>query len=227
MLHPLLHLMYPHTCECCGHDLTRREEVLCLRCSGKLPATGFQLMHHNPVEKVFWGRVPLQHATAGYYFGRHALLQQLVHQFKYHGRKDIALYMGRQLGLQLQQSSWWQQISLVVPVPLNSVRQRHRGYNQAALLAAGIAGVLGCRMEAGALARMSAVTTQTHKTRPERWENVATVFALQKPAAVQQQHVLLVDDVLTTGATLEACTRAIMEGSNVSVSVCSLACAIR
>lgn len=227
MLHPLLHLLYPRTCECCGHDLTRREEVLCLRCAGKLPATGFQLLPDNPVEKIFWGRVRLRHAMAGYYFGRHAQLQRLIHRFKYHGRKDIALYMGRQLGLQLQQSSWWQQINLVVPVPLNTVKQRHRGYNQAAVLAAGIAGVLGCDMQPDVLARARAVTTQTHQSRPERWENVADAFALYQPKAVHRKHILLVDDVLTTGATLEACTRAVLEGNDVKVSVCALAFATR
>lgn len=223
MLHPLLHLLYPRTCECCGQDLTRSEEVLCLRCASRLPATGFQHMHQNPVERIFWGRVRLQHATAGYYFGRHAPLQRLVHQFKYHGRKDIALYLGRQLGLQLQQSSWWQQVSRIVPVPLNLVKQRHRGYNQAALLATGIAGVLGSSVLPHALSRAAAVTTQTLQARPERWENVANAFTLAKPREVKGQHVLLVDDVLTTGATLEACARAVQQEEDVTVSVCSLA----
>ncbi|RPE13762.1 ComF family protein [Chitinophaga lutea] len=227
MLHPLLHLLYPRTCECCGLDLSRREEVLCLRCAVKLPVTNFHSLPHNPVEKIFWGRVQLRHATAGYYFGRHAHLQRLIHQFKYHGRKDIALYMGRQLGLQLQQSSWWQQLSLIVPVPLNRLKQRHRGYNQAALLAAGIAGVLGCPMQPDVLARAEAVTTQTHQSRPDRWNNVATAFALGKPAAVRDRHILLVDDVLTTGATLEACARALLVEDKVSVSICSLAYASR
>lgn len=218
MLKPLLHLLYPHTCEACGLDLSRTEEILCAGCAHRLPATGFQLTAGNPVEKIFYGRIALQHATAGYYFARQGSLQQLVHQFKYHGRKDIALYLGRQLGLQLRQSGWWQKISTVIPVPLHAVKQRHRGYNQAALLAAGIAGVLECHTADG-LERIPNSSTQTRKSRTERWDNVATAFALKEPA---HGHVLLVDDVLTTGATLEACARAVMAAGNVEVSVCSL-----
>lgn len=226
-MHPLLHLLYPHTCEACGLDLSRREEVLCLRCSGKLPVTGFQTLCQNPVEKIFWGRVQLQYAMAGYYFGRHAPLQRLIHQFKYKGRKDIALYLGRQLGLQLRQSSWWQQISVIVPVPLNNVKQRHRGYNQAALLAAGIAGTLACPVLPDALLRTEAVTTQTNRSRPGRWENVARAFAPAQLPALCGRHVLLVDDVLTTGATLEACAHAILQAEAAKVSICSLAYANR
>lgn len=226
-MHPLLHLLYPHVCEGCGQDLTRREEVLCLRCAGRLPATGFQLLEQNPVEKIFWGRVRLRHAMAGYYFGRHARLQRLIHQFKYRGRKDIALFLGRQLGLQLRQSNWWQEIDAVVPVPLNAVKQRHRGYNQAALLAVGVAGVLGCAMLPHVLSRTNVVTSQTHQGRPERWETVAMAFTLQKPEGIAGRHVLLVDDVLTTGATLEACARTVLAAPDAAVSVCSLAYAVK
>lgn len=226
MLKPLLHLLYPHTCEACGHDLSRTEEILCIRCAHRLPVTGFQLAEGNPVEKIFHGRIALQHATAGYYFGQQSSLQQLVHQFKYHGRKDIALYLGRQLGLQLRQSNWWQQISTVMPVPLHAVKQRHRGYNQAALLAAGIAGILECHTAEG-LERIPNSETQTRKSRIERWENVSSAFALKDPALVSSKHVLLVDDVITTGATLEACAQAVMSAGNVKVSVCSLGYANR
>lgn len=223
MLKPLLHLLYPHTCEGCGNDLSRTEEILCISCSHRLPATGFQLTKGNPVEKIFHGRIALQHATAGYYFGQQSRLRQLVHQFKYHGRKDIALYLGRQLGLQLRQSSWWQQVSVIIPVPLHAVKQRHRGYNQAAMLAAGIAGILGCHTSES-LERLPNSATQTRKSRMERWVNVSSAFTVKDPAAVTARHVLLVDDVLTTGATLEACAQAVLTaGEDVKVSVCSLA----
>lgn len=223
MLQPLLHLLYPHSCESCGIDLSRREEILCVACSRHLPVTGFQLIPDNPVEKIFIGRIPLQHATAGYYFGQQSRLQQLVHQFKYHGRKDIALYLGRQLGLQLQQSAWWQKVTAVMPVPLHAVKQRHRGYNQAAVLAAGIAAVLGCSLLEDGLERIPNSSTQTRKSRMERWENVSTAFTLKENTAISKQHVLLVDDVVTTGATMEACAQAIMKEEDVEVSVCTLA----
>jgi ComF family protein len=193
----------------------------------KMPVTSFQSAADNPVEKIFYGRVQIQHAMAGYYFARDTCLQHLIHQFKYNGRKDIAVYLGRQLGLQLKQSSWWQEISLVVPVPLNKVKQRHRGYNQAAMLANGIAEVLGCVTLENALTRKARSVTQTHKTRLERWENVAEVFSLRDPEKVKGRHVLLVDDVLTTGATLEACAHAVQAAGDVELSICSLAYANR
>lgn len=227
MIQSLLHLLYPHVCENCGHDLTGTEEVLCISCMRKMPVTSFQSITDNPVERIFWGRAEVQHAMAGYYFARDNCLQHLIHQFKYGGRKDIAVYLGRQLGLQLRQSSWWQKISLVVPVPLNKVKQRHRGYNQAAMLANGIAEVLGCDVLADGLKREAHSVTQTHKTRLERWENVAEVFSLNNPAKVKDRHVLLVDDVLTTGATLEACAHALQAEGDVALSICSLAYADR
>lgn len=227
MIQSLLHLLYPHICENCGHDLTSTEEVLCVNCLRKLPVTRFQLMDSNPVEQIFWGRAHLQHAMAGYYFARDTCLQQLIHQFKYGGRKDIAVYLGRQLGVQLRQSTWWEDISLVVPVPLNKVKQQHRGYNQAGMLATGITDILGCGMLADGLTRKAHSVTQTHKTRLERWENVSEVFSLKHPAKIEGKHILLVDDVLTTGATLEACTHALKTADDVLVSVCSLAYAER
>lgn len=222
MLSSLLHLLYPHSCETCGNDLSRSEEVLCMLCARQLPATGFQHIPGNPVEKIFTGRVAFQHATAGYYFRQQSRLQQLVHQFKYHGRKDIALYLGRQLGLQLQQSPWWQQVTTIIPVPLNTAKQRHRGYNQAAMLAAGIAGVLGCSMLDNALERVPNSSTQTRKSRMERWENVSSAFTLKDPNAINDQHILLIDDVVTTGATMEACAHAVGAATE-KVSICTLA----
>ena len=254
-----------------------------------MPVTSFQLTANNPIEKIFWGRVPVQHAMAGYYFARDSCLQQLIHQFKYKGRKDIAAFLGRQLGLQLMQSNWWQNISLIIPVPLNKMKMRHRGYNQAAMLANGIADILGCKVvEDGlaaflgrqlglqlmqsnwwqsisliipvplnkmkmrhrgynqaamlangiadilgckvvedGLARKAHAVTQTHKTRLERWENVAEVFQLNNKEKVKNSHVLLVDDVLTTGATLEACGHALLDAGDAELSICSLAYASR
>lgn len=223
MIRSLLHLFYPHTCEACGRDLSAREEILCLRCAYALPVTGFQHMPDNPVEKAFHGRIALRRASAGYFFRQHSRLQGLIHAFKYKGRQDIAMYLGRQLGLQLRQSDWWQQVSLVLPVPLNAAKQRHRGYNQAAVLAEGIAAVLGCGSKPDVLARSPLSSTQTTRSRLERWENVSTVFLLKDATAIANKHVLLVDDVLTTGATVEACAQALMSAGNVEVSVCSLA----
>lgn len=226
MLQALLHLFYPHACEGCGRELSRTEKILCVRCELQLPLTGFQRIAQNPVERMFWGRVPMRHVSAGYYFYRQGVLQDLVHGFKYKQRGDIAVFLGRRLGFQLKESSWWKEVSALVPVPLHALKLRHRGYNQAALLAEGMAEVLGCEVWKEALTRNSFTGTQTRKSRIDRWENVENVFSWSKGVLKDAPHVLLVDDVMTTGATLEACAHAVLRaGEGVSVSACALACA--
>lgn len=218
----LVHLFYPHSCDGCGRDLARTENILCLRCQRRLPATGFQLYTGNPVERALWGRADISHGMAGYYYAPASLLQRLIHRFKYHRRKDIALHLGRQLGRMLQQSAWLYEISCIVPVPLHAARERRRGYNQAALLAEGIAAVTQKPLAAQAMRRTSPAGSQTRSNRISRWENVAHVFSVCDNPAVQGRHVLLVDDVITTGATMEACSHALL-AARAQVSVCSLA----
>jgi ComF family protein len=222
MLSSLVHLFYPHICEGCGRDLVRTEQVLCLHCSRRLPATGFQQYTHNPVEKIFWGRINIRHAMAAYYYTQASILQKLIHQFKYHQRKDVALHLGRQMGQMLLQSAWLYEIDCIVPVPLYAARERQRGYNQAALLANGIAGVVQKPLLPHVLERSMQVSSQTRKNRTDRWANVSRVFTVKKPGELQGRHVLLVDDVITTGATTEACSRALL-AAQATVSICSLA----
>lgn len=223
MLSALIHLFYPHCCESCGRDLAPSEEVLCLRCHLRLPATRFHLLPENPVEKLFWGRMPVEHAAAAYFFGKHSRLQHLIHAFKYQERRDIALFLGRQMGLMLKESRWLNDIHIVVPVPLFKTRERKRGYNQAGLLGEGICGVTGFPLVKDALVRSTFTETQTHKGRGDRWENVGKVFSAHALERLHGRHVLLVDDVLTTGATMEACARRLLEGEGVKVSVFCLA----
>ncbi len=220
-----MHLFYPHACEGCGHELSRTEKILCIRCSLRLPVTGFQKFAQNPVERIFWGRVPIQHATAGYFFNQQGILQSLIHGFKYRKREDIALFLGRQLGFQLKESAWWKDITALVPVPLHAAKFRHRGYNQAALLAEGMAEVLKCGVWANGLKRTVFTDTQTRKSRTDRWDNVENIFAWNRKEPNGREHLLLVDDVMTTGATLEACAHAVLQaGEQAKISVCALAC---
>ena len=222
LLSSLVHLFYPHTCEGCGRDLARTEQILCLHCNRKLPATGFQQHPHNPVEKIFWGRVNIRHAMAAYYYTQASMLQKLIHQFKYHQRKDIALHLGRQMGHMLLQSAWLYEIDCIIPVPLYAARERQRGYNQAALLAQGIAAVVQKPAVPHAIQRMQHAGSQTRRNRTSRWENVSRVFAVKEPDTLQGRHVLLIDDVITTGATTEACSQALV-AARATVSICTLA----
>jgi ComF family protein len=222
----LIHLFFPHVCDGCGIDLTSSEEILCLSCLQKLPRTDFQHYETNPVAKVFRGRVDIRHAMASYYYRNPSLLQSLVHRFKYHDRQDIALQLGRQIGHMLMQCKWLHEINCIIPVPLSKSRERSRGYNQAALLAAGISAVIEKPVIADVLIRENYTSSQTKKNRELRWENVAAAFTLKKPAVIRDQHILLVDDIITTGATTEACCLTLQQ-EKVTVSICSLAYANR
>src|SRR5687767_261975 len=135
----LLHLAFPHTCAGCGTDLTDVDHQLCIRCLDELPATNFHHYSNNPVEKIFWGRVPVTHATALYYFTSPSLVQHLMHQLKYRGNKELGLYLGRLMGHTLQQSNRFLHVDALVPLPLSPEKERKRGYNQSALLCQGIA----------------------------------------------------------------------------------------
>jgi ComF family protein len=221
LLSPLVHLFYPHCCELCGTDLRQTDELLCFRCQQALPVTHFHRYPANPVEKIFSGRVMIQQAAAIYYYNRSSGIQQLIHRFKYRQRPDIATWLGRQMGFQLRESAWAADIDFLAPVPLFPRKERLRGYNQATLLANGIAGVLHLPVHPQTLYRQQFTSTQTRKGRTERWQNVAAVFHTGGNQ-LSGSHVLLVDDVITTGATTEACCAALLE-AGARVSVCCLA----
>lgn len=163
---------------------------------------------------------------AAYYYKKASLLQSLIHRFKYFHRKDIALHLGRQAGQLLLQSKWVHEIQCIIPVPLSSTREKRRGYNQAKVLCEGIAAVINKPVISHVLIRKNYLDSQTKKNRELRWENVAASFSLQHAADIRNKHVLLVDDVITTGATTEACCLALQQ-ENVQISICSLAYASR
>lgn len=221
LLSPLVHLFYPHCCELCGTDLRQTDELLCFRCQQALPVTHFHRYPANPVAKIFSGRVMIQQAAAIYYYNRSSGIQQLIHRFKYRQRPDIATWLGKQAGYLLGETAWTAGIDFLAPVPLFPRKERLRGYNQATLLANGIAGVLHLPVHPQTLYRQQFTTTQTRKGRTERWQNVATVFNTGGNQ-LSGLHVLLVDDVITTGATTEACCAALLE-AGARVSVCCLA----
>ncbi|SHM41543.1 ComF family protein [Chitinophaga sp. CF418] len=222
LLASLLDLLYPHTCDGCGIDLTHTEKVLCLRCQRRLPLTGYQHLPDNPVEKIFWGRVNIRHAMAAYYYRKSSLLQQLIYQFKYNQREDIATHLGQQMGNILLQSRWLYEINSIIPVPIHPTKLQQRGYNQAILLANGIATVTGKPVMEEILFRNNYSPSQTNKGRLLRWQNVSGVFSIRPGNYLKDQHILLIDDVLTTGATLEACSN-LLVGAGAVVSICTLA----
>jgi len=217
----LLHLWFPHTCAGCGSDVLNEQSSICMHCLSDLPDTGFHLRGENPVEKIFWGRLPLYSATAGYYFTKESLIQQLIHQFKYKGDKVLGLQLGRLLGKYLMQSGRFNADALV-PLPLFPAKERKRGYNQATVLCEGISEIMQLPVWDNVVTRPQPTATQTKKGRVERWNNVEGKFLLQDETALNDKHVILVDDVITTGATLEACGSALLKAHNVKLSVATL-----
>lgn len=221
-----MHLFFPHICAGCGRDIPGRESQLCLRCVAAMPRTGFELYPANPVEKIFWGRLPLQAATAHCYFTKGSLMQEILHQLKYRGHRELGVQLGRMMGESLFRSGRFQADALV-PLPLHPVRERHRGYNQSRLLCEGLAEVLHLPVWADVIQRPLFTQTQTRKGRVERWKNMEGRFELSHKSSIPDKHILLVDDVITTGATLEACGEALLQIPGLVLSVAALCYADR
>lgn len=218
-----LHLLYPHICTGCGSDLLEADNLLCLKCIHDLPHTGFADLPDNPVEKYFWGRIPLTAAYSQFYFSKEFLIQHLIHQLKYNGNTGIGAYLGEIMGTTLLNSRRFSSIDALIPLPLYADKEHKRGYNQAAVICNGIAAVMNLPVLNGAVIRRHATETQTRKHRTERWENVQQSFQVTRKNELAGKHLLLVDDVVTTGATLEACGQAILEIDNVQLSFATLA----
>ena len=218
----VLHLFFPHLCAGCGTDVIAGTEWLCLSCVAQLPETRFQLHRENPVDKLFWGRIALHQATAQYYFTKQSLMQALLHQFKYKGGQELGRWLGRLMASHIRRSPFFQEIDVLVPLPLHRSRQRQRGYNQAEILCNGMSEVLGKPVLHHTVIRKEATESQTRKNRLERWENMQDRFELVDAASIEGLHVLLVDDVITTGATLEACGKELLKAPNVTLSIAAL-----
>jgi ComF family protein len=209
-------------CAGCGSDLLNREHQLCLECIASLPNTSFHLNAENPVEKMFWGRLPVMAAAAQYYFTKESMMQQLVHQLKYRGNKELGFYLGTLMAQQMADTNRFDGIDALIPLPLYPSRERKRGYNQAAVICEGIASILQVPVLQHIVIRNHHTDTQTHKSRIERWQNMVGSFTLVNEAAIEGKHVLLVDDVITTGATLEACGQELLKGKNIRLSIAAL-----
>lgn len=222
-LEDFLSLFYPRLCKGCQTPLVRGEEVICLCCQADLPKTGFEKMIDNPVAQLFWGRAEIQQATAFCSFDKGGIMQSFLHQLKYKGAKEVGEKLGLLFGLDLIQNLPYQDIELLVPVPLHPKREHKRGYNQSAEIVKGISDALGKPISTGNLIRNHYSDTQTNKSRFDRWENVKELFSVRQPELLESHHILLVDDVITTGSTLEACANVLLKIPGIKVSVATLA----
>lgn len=215
------HLLFPHVCSGCGSDLLSEESMLCMRCVEAMPETNFDNHPNNPVEKKFWGRLRLVGATAQYYFTKESLMQHLMHQFKYKGNKELGLQLGRMMGESLKRSNRFN-VDALIPLPLFPAKEKKRGFNQATVLCDGMAEYMNVPVLNDVIIRPQFTETQTKKGRIERWLNMEGKFILKNPEAITNKHILLVDDVVTTGATLETCGTELLKADNARLSLATL-----
>ena len=227
LFHAATHLFYPHICTGCGSDLLKAEDLLCLQCIHELPHTEFEKYANNPIERIFYGRINVEAAHAGFYFSKGELMQTLVHDFKYKGNKDIGIYLSKMMAEKMMDSGRFKNIDYLIPLPLFADKEFKRGFNQAKIICDGMSEVMNIPVLANNVTRIRFTETQTKKHRTERWDNVAESFTVQNPEPLRNKHIMLVDDVITTGATLEACAQKIAAIAGTKISIITLTTATK
>ncbi|WP_010227510.1 ComF family protein [Gillisia marina] len=223
MFQDLINLFYPNICQICDTELHKNQNIICTNCVNELPVTNFHLDNENPVKKVFYGRLPIHNATSLLIFKKKGSVQKLIHRLKYRGHREIGTYLGAWLGAELAFTDSYKDIDLVIPVPLHKKKLRSRGFNQVEEFGKEIAKAMNIQYVDDVLLKKSFSSTQTLKTRIARWGNIEESFVLVNPEKIKNKHILLVDDLITTGATLEACADAILEAENVKISIATMA----
>lgn len=221
--HRLLDFISPRCCVVCGHRLSVSEEIICVRCNFHLPRTGFQRNpYENEMAKLFWGQIPIERATSLFYYEAHAETANILYELKYRDHPEIGEVMGRMLAKEIQPSGFFDGIDEIIPIPLAKKRLRQRGYNQSMEIARGVSEMTGLPILNKVVERTAFEGSQTRKGRWGRNENVEYVFKLADGSAIRGKHLLLIDDVVTTGATIIACAKELLKVPDIKISVFSL-----
>lgn len=221
MINAFFNLIFPKLCCACNCALLKHEKIICSVCAVSLPKTNFHLDKDNPVNKVFWGRVRIEMATAFYVFSKKSKVQNLLHNLKYKGVKEVGSVIGKLMGFDLKKSVKFKSIDFIVPIPLHKNKLKKRGYNQSEWIALGLSESMNIPINTNCLYRKENSQTQTNKSRYKRWENVGKIFDIANND-LSGKNILLVDDVLTTGATIEACANVLI-AQNCKVFVATIA----
>ncbi len=220
-------LLFPRLCYGCGNHLLRNETHICTECYVVIPRTNYHFEEVNPVAQLFWGRCHIEKAAAFSFYNKGSRIRNLIHNLKYKGIDEIGYELGRIYGLSLNSSDFTNDVDIILPVPLHPEKKRIRGFNQSEIISNGIADVTGLPVDTLSLTRVAISATQTKRSRYDRWTNVEGIFRVQDPGLLKGKHVLLVDDVITTGSTIEACASELLKVEGVKVSVVALAFAIK
>lgn len=223
LIQDTLSIFYPQLCAACNDLLVRGEDIICTKCNIQLPFTNYHLDNENPVAKQFWGKIKVESASAFFHFHKGEKVQQLIHQLKYSNRPDVGVYLGKINGQIFKSSHLFSKVEYVIPIPLHKKKERIRGYNQAACFSEGLA--LGMEIQSipHGIKRVKHTDTQTRKNRFDRYKNVSEVFTVSDSKDLEGKHILLVDDVITTGSTLYACAKVLLEVKDVKVYIAAIA----
>ena len=215
-------LFFPQICVICNDKLLAQEKIICLTCLYKLPKTNNFKEPDNALEQLMAGRIPFERIAAFCIFSKKGTIAPLIHHLKYRNRDDIGILLGEMYGEELFGSEFLQPIDLIVPVPLHPKKRKQRGYNQAEIIAKGLSKATSIPISADNLIRTIHNPTQTKFDKTRRWENVKDIFDIKNPEAFENKHILLVDDVITTGSTLEGCGAALQKCSDLKISVIAI-----
>ncbi|HMR55739.1 MAG TPA: phosphoribosyltransferase family protein [Cyclobacteriaceae bacterium] len=223
LLRDFVSLVYPNYCMGCSNTLYRGEEILCTYCISNLPRTNYIYNYQNPVMLRLQGRLRLKYGLAFLKFRKHGLVQRLLHQLKYNNHPEVGEVLGRVFGKEMFENGYANEFDVIIPVPLHASRRRARGYNQSAWIAKGLGVSLEIPWDESISTRKVSTKTQTRKTKTQRWHNVEHVFDIKNEDRIRDKRILLVDDVMTTGATLEACGTCLLQAGCKELSVVCLA----
>ena len=216
-------LIYPRICVGCSNTLFKHEQVICNKCYVSLPKTNYHLQKENPIQKTFYGRADIAVASSFLFFQKKGSVQKMMHALKYKGKPEVAQLLGKWYAQDLKKQNTFANYDYIIPVPLHKKRAQKRGYNQSEFFANGLSEVLNIPTLNDVLIKTKFTETQTYKTREERVENTLSSFQVQNSEIIDNKNILLVDDVITTGATTEACILQLQKSARVTVSVISIA----
>ncbi len=225
MLNALINLFFPKVCYACVSFLSDNEDVVCVSCRHNLPVTNFHFDNNDTVSKTLRGRIKIEHGTALFRYEKKGSVQQLIHNLKYKGHEHIGELLGDWLGGELQTIDAYNSIDVVIPVPMHDKKLKKRGYNQVTKFGQQIALALNASFVDDALVKITNTISQTKKTRISRWNTNNELFALKNISKVEGKHILLVDDIITTGATIEACCSVLNQAKNIKISIATMAIA--
>ena len=225
MLKDFISLFFPELCVSCEDSLKKGEKFICLNCLFELPETNYHKNLDNPIARKFYGKVLINRAMAFYRFKKGARLQKIMHKLKYKDAQEVGVFLGRKYGITLNEDGFKNAFDLIIPIPLHKNKLKKRGFNQAAVISRGLSEGLGIPFSDEYLLRVVYTETQTKKNRMERWKNVDSIFQIPDISKIKDKRILIVDDVITTGSTIEACAKILLENGAKEINVACLAVA--